>query len=195
MAREIISVNHPFTYKGITFYQSGFRAGAQFTVTVNGERHTVILPDRGGDSYVAPGTDFHFIVAAMNADPQNPVVLYQVYKDREVIQEGALTKGQTVSVQDSYEITLDRYAGYTGIQVKSDPGINIVWIGCALLMAGILLSFYWRPRFILGVFEGKERGKLTLGARSGKMSGLIQAELAEIAEEIKAKALPLSDKQ
>jgi len=190
VARGTISVNHPFTYKGITFYQNSFRAGAQFTATVNGEQHTVILPDRGGRAFVAPGTDLHFIIGAMKANPQNPMILYQVYKGREVIQEGTLSSGQTVSIQDVYHITLERYAGYTGIQVKSDPGINIVWIGCGLLILGLLLSFYWRSRFILGIFEGEEYGKLTLGARSGKISGLIQDELAEITRELRAKALP-----
>ena len=31
---------------------------------------------------------------------------------------------------------------WTGVQVKSDPGVWVVWIGCALILMGCWMSFF-----------------------------------------------------
>jgi cytochrome c biogenesis protein len=31
---------------------------------------------------------------------------------------------------------------YTGLQVARDPGVNIVWVGCALMVIGIIMAFF-----------------------------------------------------
>ncbi len=31
---------------------------------------------------------------------------------------------------------------YTGLQVARDPGVNIVWVGCALMVVGIIIAFF-----------------------------------------------------
>src|SRR3990170_5021831 len=31
---------------------------------------------------------------------------------------------------------------YTGLQVAKDPGVNIVWLGCALMTIGIIMAFF-----------------------------------------------------
>jgi cytochrome c biogenesis protein len=33
-------------------------------------------------------------------------------------------------------------AFYTGLQVAKDPGVNIVWVGCALMVIGITIAFF-----------------------------------------------------
>ncbi|MCA9773350.1 MAG: cytochrome c biogenesis protein ResB [Myxococcales bacterium] len=35
---------------------------------------------------------------------------------------------------------------YTGIQVTKDPGVEIVWIGCSMLMAGLVFAFFYSHR-------------------------------------------------
>jgi cytochrome c biogenesis protein len=32
---------------------------------------------------------------------------------------------------------------YTGLQVTKDPGVWVVWTGCALLIVGFILSFFF----------------------------------------------------
>ncbi|MBW1900876.1 MAG: cytochrome c biogenesis protein ResB, partial [Deltaproteobacteria bacterium] len=31
---------------------------------------------------------------------------------------------------------------YTGLQVNRDPGVNIVWAGCFLIIAGFFVTFF-----------------------------------------------------
>jgi cytochrome c biogenesis protein len=31
---------------------------------------------------------------------------------------------------------------FTGLQVAKDPGVNVVWLGCALMVVGIIMAFF-----------------------------------------------------
>ncbi|MCO1601863.1 cytochrome c biogenesis protein ResB [Desulfosporosinus nitroreducens] len=189
--RKTISVNHPLTYKGVTFYQSSFANGARLSVDLKGQKIPVVLQDRGGNYFQAPGTELYLIVAAIKSDPQKPIIQYQVYKGKGVqpVQTGQLNTGQTIDVQGEYKLTLEGSAGFTGLQVKQDPGVMVVWLGCALLLLGLLLSFYWRPMVVLGVFESGQgtNGELTMGTMAGKVTGGVQQEFDRLIHDIQAK--------
>ena len=191
MIRQTISVNHPLTYKGVTFYQASFANGASLTVDMKDQKIPVVLQDHGGNYFQAPGTDLYLIVAAMKSDPQKPIVLYQVYKGQgvEPVQTGQLNTAQTIDVQGEYKLTFEGNAGFTGLQVKQDPGVIIVWLGCALLLLGLMLSFYWRSSVVLGVFESGQgtEGELTMGATAGKIAGGVRQEFDRLIRDIKAK--------
>lgn len=187
VARQTISVNHPLSYKGVTFYQSSYAPGAMFTVDQKGQKTPVVLQSRGGNYYQAPGTDLTLVLAAMKTDPKEPVILYQVFKGngRQPIKMGQLTPGQSENVENTYTLTFDKTSGFTGLQVKKDPGVVIVWLGCGLLMLGLLLSFYWRPITLSGVLEKQKETVLTLGALSGKLNLGTKDEFERIIDELK----------
>ena len=189
VARQTISVNHPLSYKGVTFYQSSYAPGAMFTVDFKGQKIPVVLQSRGGNYYQAPGTDLFLILAAMKTDPKEPVILYQVFKGngQQPIKMGQLTPGQSVNIENTYTLTFDKTSGFTGLQVKKDPGVFIVWLGCGLLMLGLLLSFYWRPITLMGIIENQKEYVLTLGASSGKLNLGIKDEFERIVGELKGK--------
>lgn len=189
--RKTISVNHPLTYKGVTFYQASFANGASLTVDLKDQKIPVVLQDHGGNYFQAPGTDLYLIAAAIKSDPQQPIMLYQVYKGTgvEPVQTGQINAGQTIDVQGEYKLTLEGNVGFTGLQVKEDPGVIVVWLGCALLILGLMLSFYWRTVVVSGVFESEQgaEGVLTLGAMAGKAKGGIQQEFDRLVHGIQAK--------
>ncbi|MBP1760353.1 MAG: ResB protein required for cytochrome c biosynthesis [Firmicutes bacterium] len=166
VARQTISVNHPLSYKGVTFYQSSYAPGAMFTVDFKGQK-----------------------IPVMKTDPKEPVILYQVFKGngQQPIKMGQLTPGQSENIQNTYTLTFDKTSGFTGLQVKKDPGVFIVWLGCGLLMLGLLLSFYWRPITFMGIIENQKEYVLTLGALSGKLSLGIKDEFERIVGELKGK--------
>lgn len=187
VARQTLSVNHPFTYEGVTFYQASFAHGAALTADIKGQKIPVVLQDQGGNFFQAPGTDLYLAVAAMKNDVQNPVILFQVYQGNgfKLVQSGQLKKGESAKINDAYQITLDGYAGFTGLQVKEDPGVSLIWLGSLLLLLGLMLSFYWRPVVISGIYNGGETGgKLVLGA-SGKSKSLLAEEFGQFTETLK----------
>jgi len=173
VARKTISVNHPLKYQGVTFYQASFANGVRFTADVSGQKSPVVLQDQGQSFYQAPGTDLFLVTALAGSSSQTPDVLYQVYKGtaQQPIQTGQIKNGETIEVQGAYKLTYDGLAGFTGLQVKKDPGVAVIWLGCGLLLAGLLLAFYWQPVVISGIIQSEngKRGILTVGALSGKM--------------------------
>lgn len=183
--RQSISVNHPLTYKGITFYQASYAPGAKFTAEMDGEKLPISLQNRGG-YFNFPGTHFVFSLAAMKTDPQEPVILYQVYDHNMQIQMGQLVPGESVSIANTYSMTFDGATAFTGLQVKADPGVWVVWLGSGLLILGLALSFYWRPTRIAGIMDFHGDGALTIGAYSGKFNLGIKEEFEKIVKELKA---------
>jgi len=176
VARNTLSVNHPFVYKGITFYQANFSTGAHFTADMKGQKNPVALQAQGQNYYQAPGTDLYLIATTISAatSSQKAEASYQVYKGTgaQSIQSGKLTSGQTIDVQGTYKLTFEGTTGFTGLQVKKDPGVTVIWLGCALLMGGLLLAFYWQPEVISGILQSKDgiQGNLTVGVLSGKVT-------------------------
>lgn len=189
VARQTLSVNHPFEYKGVTFYQASFSNGARFTADMNGQKNPVVLQDQGQSYYQAPGTDLYLVTAIdPSSSSQKPGVLYQVYKGTGVdpIQSGKLTSGQTIDVQGNYKLTFEGLAGFTGLQVKKDPGVAVIWLGCALLLGGLLLAFYWQPVVISGILQSENgiKGTLTVGALSGKVTVSTREALEQFASSV-----------
>lgn len=100
---------------------------------------------------------------------------------------GQMSKGQTDAIENTFNLTFDGLAGYTGLQVKKDPGVSVVWIGSALLMLGLILSFYLRPVTISGIIEKDEEATLIFGALSGKLKSRAEEEFEKINNKLKAK--------
>ncbi|HEY8911353.1 MAG TPA: cytochrome c biogenesis protein ResB [Desulfosporosinus sp.] len=177
VASDTLSVNHPFVYKGITFYQANFSNGAHFTAAMKGQKIPVILREQGQNYFQAPGTDLYLIATTImgSSTSGQAGASYQIYKGtgEQPVQSGQLTSGQTIDVQGTYQLTFDGTNGFTGLQVKKDPGVTVIWLGCALLLGGLLLAFYWQPQVISGTLQSEDgiQGNLTVGALSGKVSG------------------------
>ncbi len=186
--RQVISVNHPLSYKGVTFYQSGFSNAAKLTAVVKGQNIPIILRNQGENDFQAPGTDLYLIVADMSGDTRSPGILYQVYKanGQKPIQSGQLSPGQAADIQGQYKVTFEGYSGFTGLQVKADPGVWVIWLGCFLLVAGMLLAFYWQPLVITGVLATNgASGLLTIGVTPGKYAVKVKDEFESIVKILK----------
>lgn len=188
VARKTIWVNNPFDYKGITFYQANFVNGSHFTVDINGQKGSVELQDGGQSYYQAPGTDLYLVAALADASSPQSGVQYQVYKGTGTtpIQTGQLKTGETIDVQGAYHLTFDGLAGFTGLQVKKDPGVGVIWLGCVLLLGGLLLAFYWHPLVISGILqsENEKKATLTVGALAGKMPDSNRAALEQFVSSV-----------
>lgn len=178
VAHQTISTNHPFTYKGISFYQSSWSVG--ITVGMNGQEFPVTMNE--GEStglFQLPGTDMSMSID-VGQNLRQPTVSYQVSQGFKKVQSGQVLMGQTVDVQGKVKLTVDGWI--TGLKVKRDPGVPLVWLGFALLVIGLLLSFYWRPLLVYGVLERAENGsgKLTLGVSSARFVSSVPKELDEL---------------
>jgi len=151
--KKTIKVNHPLHYKGLSFYQSSYGSAHQITLGFQkkGDKEKRVLKGWEGENIPLPRSNafirvlryvpeiHHFgegIQIALFKMGQEPKVFW-------VLKGGA--KGGPKEVDGELLFTLENVTTkeYTGLQVTKDPGVWIVWVGCGLMIFGLILSFFF----------------------------------------------------
>lgn len=150
--RKTVGVNDPLFYKGVGFYWSGYGhfgpPQAQIVVKKKLGRIVDLLPLAPGDRQEVPG---YGTVTAVDhrpdlngSGPALEVILEKPGKPTErfwLLQKSPYSDWQRRD--DHYLIyTASKENLYVTLRVVRDPGAIVVWIGSALLMAGILLALF-----------------------------------------------------
>ncbi len=194
-----IVVNSPLTYKGITFYQSSYgsagdSAAFYFTVRDRKTGATSHLVAHQGDQTPLPGGGYLTVVEATqevkafipgftgpaakvevgsgSGTPQSFIV-FKNYPDFDA-QRG----GKRIFTYDGSD---EKY--YTGLQVAKDPGVWVVWFGCALMVGGICMAFFMSHKRI---WIRVEEGRLVMGGSSSKNPAGFEPTFRDLAEKLKS---------
>ena len=176
--RKTIEVNDPLTYKGITFYQSSYGAAgtARFKVRIknNESGDTMeIVAERGKqlklpDGYAFAVTDFtendrnfgpaiQLHVNSPDGKHGNPFVVWKNFPEFDVKRGGVF----------SFSLLNIDQPQFTGLQVAKDPGVNIVWAGCFLMVFGSLTAFFFsHKRVWVRLSEQNGKTKVTIAANA-----------------------------
>ena len=148
--RKTIVVNDPLQYKGIWFYQSSYgqAGGATAQVAVARRDGTPV-----GSLAIAANEpvpiDGYGIVRGVNYEPnyqgKGPALQVVVEKPGQLSTSFWLIQGSPDRERaDSLVFTFGGLSSkmFTGLQVAKDPGVNIVWLGCALMVIGLIMAFF-----------------------------------------------------
>ena len=153
-----VIVNEPLTYKGITFYQSSYGQASE------GSEHFFSMKPRSGGSSdkfairegasitLKDGTTFRMLESTQEIRQfmpgfSGPAARVEVtYKGKAPQTFIVLKDYHEMNAQRGDDIIFD-YEGsnarmFTGLQVAKDPGVDIVWLGCFLMIAGIYIAFF-----------------------------------------------------
>jgi cytochrome c biogenesis protein len=80
---------------------------------------------------------------------------------------------------------------FTVLQVAKDPGIGVVWVGCALLIVGTIVAFFI-PHRRLWVYISREKGKprhVFLGGNTHRNRVSFEREFAEMIDHLEGSGL------
>ncbi len=153
-----IKVNHPLEYKGIKFYQASYgTTGQQVEIEIK-ERATGKTVFQGVVEVGVPvktGIDgISFVIQKYSDNFQGfgptaqvaklvngkPVKAFYVFKK--------FPKFDTQNRNGKFLLLLKnaKFKYYTGLQVAKDPGVNIVWLGCFLMIVGLYCAFFVRHK-------------------------------------------------
>jgi cytochrome c biogenesis protein len=150
-----LRVNHPLSYKGFSFYQSSYGISARAVLEVRGQggKGAAQAMQLGeGDVRPIPGTNTELgLMQYKEGVHGHEGGILLVFFAPNTAPEGlwllARPAGQEASVhKGDFTITLKSLEkrNYTGIQVTHDPGLPVVWTGCALLVIGLVVTFTLR---------------------------------------------------
>lgn len=142
--RDTIRVNKPLRYDGVTIYQTNWSIAAAQVQLNNSpifQLPVAKLDTLGAGNiwgtWIPTKPDMSSGVSLLIKDLQGTALIYN--------QQGELTSairiGQSVAI-DGIEIKLIDIIGSTGLQIKADPGVPIVYTGFALLMMGVVMSYF-----------------------------------------------------
>ncbi|NES83778.1 MAG: cytochrome c biogenesis protein [Moorea sp. SIO2B7] len=183
LKHKTIYVNQPLRYKGVTFYQTDWGIAA-VRVQVNKSPIFQIpmkqldTPTNGRiwGTWIPTKPDMSEGVSLITKDLQGTMLVYDVEGNL----ASAVRTGMATTVNG---VTLKVYdlIGSTGLQIKADPGIPIVYTGFGLLMLGVIMSYVSHSQ----IWALQEGDRFYLGGKTNRAQVSFERELVEILEQIR----------
>jgi cytochrome c biogenesis protein len=178
--RQTIYVNKPLRYKGTVLYQTDWSiAGVRVRVNNSPIFQLPMVPlDTQGKgrlwgTWVPTKPDMSEGISLLARDLQGTLLVYD--------QEGALSasvrSGGETEVNGVTLKVLD-LIGATGLQIKVDPGIPLVYAGFALLMMSALMSYVSHSQ----IWALQQDGKFYIGGRTNRAQVAFERETIEVLE-------------
>jgi cytochrome c biogenesis protein len=196
--RKTITVNDPLQYKGIWFYQSSYGQAGGTTALVSVRRldgspvgawslaPNKPIPIEGygtvrgvnySQNYLGNGPALQ-VVIEKPGKPATDLWLLQKPDDRDFQRHDGLMF--SFGGLDSKM--------FTGLQVARDPGVNVVWLGCALMVIGIVMAFFLsHQRVWVRLAQGQDgRVEVVLAGSASRNRLAFEKKFAQIQTDVKA---------
>jgi cytochrome c biogenesis protein len=180
--KQTIYVNKPLRYRGVTFYQTDWGIAA---VQVRLNKSPIFqipmaqLDTQGKGriwgTWVPTKPDLSEGASLLAKDLQGTLLVYDAKgKLVSTVRSGMATEvnGITLKVVD--------VIGSTGLQIKSDPGIPIVYTGFGLLMLSVVMSYVSHSQ----IWALQKGDKLYVGGRTNRAQVTFEREVIEILEQL-----------
>ncbi|MDZ8224315.1 cytochrome c biogenesis protein [Nostoc sp. ChiVER01] len=177
-----IFVNEPLRYHGITFYQTDWGiAGVrvQFNNSPVFQLPMALLNTNGQGriwgTWVPTKPDLSEGVSLLAKDLQGMVLIYDpAGKLVDTVRAGMSTQVNGVKLK-----ILD-IIGSTGLQIKADPGIPIVYSGFGLLMLGVVMSYFSHSQ----IWALQKGDRLYVGGKTNRAQVAFEQEVLEILDRL-----------
>lgn len=143
LKHKTIFVNEPLRYKGITFYQTNWGISGIKVQLNNSPIFRLPMVELNSENqgriwgtWIPLKPDLSEGVSLITKDLQGTMFIYDM--------QGKLVQAirtNTPLEVNGVNLKVVDLIGSTGLQIKSDPGVPIVYFGFALLMVGVVMSY------------------------------------------------------
>ncbi len=180
--RKVIHVNEPLRHQGVTLYQADWSIAA-VQVKVNNSPVFRLpmgqLKTEGGGriwgTWIPTKPDMSTGVSLVAKDLQGTMLVYDAEgKLISTVRAGMSTEveGVTLSVLE--------LIGSTGLQIKADPGIPLVYTGFGLLMISVLMSYVSHAQ----IWALQVDDRLYIGGKTNRALVTFEREMLELLEQL-----------
>jgi cytochrome c biogenesis protein len=101
---------------------------------------------------------------------------------------GAVREGMVIPI-NGVNLKVLELLGSTGLQIKADPGIPLVYLGFGLLMLGVMMSYLSHSQ----IWALEEGDRFYLGGKTNRAQVSFEREIIEIIESLKKVKSPVLD--
>ncbi len=200
--RHVIRVNDPLRYGDLSFYQASFGSAVQLTIK---DASGTVLSSAGipfswqlNDSQrtlgilAIPNTSYTLWVLGTSGDTDTKVrpgqVEVQVYTSSSAttapIDDQVIDQGKAATVA-GMTMTFDRESQYTSLSVARDPGVGLVWLGCALLFVGFALRFMLPHKRVWGRIASRSNGAIVSMATLAQKDAAVSTDFEDLVNDIR----------
>ncbi|MBD2164176.1 cytochrome c biogenesis protein [Calothrix membranacea FACHB-236] len=177
-----IFVNEPLRYHGVTFYQTDWGlAGVriQFNNSPIFQLPMAQLDTNGAGriwgTWIPTKPDLSAGVSLIAKDLQGMVLIYDATgKLIDTVRAGMSTQVNGVTLK------ILEVIGSTGLQIKADPGIPIVYTGFALLMLGVVMSYFSHSQ----IWALQKGDRLFVGGKTNRAQVAFEQQVLEILDSL-----------
>ncbi len=167
LTRKTIHVNEPLRFQGVTFYQASWDiTGIRFQINQSPVLQLTLQKLQAKSSgsqvwgtWLPTKPDLSAGVTLVTPDLQGTFVVY----DPEGKPLTSLRVGQTKEI-NGVNLTIKEVVGATGLQIKSDPSIPLVYAGFGLLMVSVIGSYISYSQ----VWALQQGDRLHIGAKTNR---------------------------
>ncbi|GAA6616722.1 cytochrome c biogenesis protein [Scytonema sp. NUACC26] len=188
--RKTIYVNSPLRYHGVTFYQTDWGIGAIRVKLNNSPVFQIPMAPlntngqgRIWGTWIPTKPDLSAGVSILAKDLQGMVLIYDASgKLIDTVRAGMATQVNGVTLK------ILEIVGSTGLQIKADPGIPIVYSGFGLLMLGVVMSYFSHSQ----IWALQKDSRLYVGGKTNRAQVTFEREMLEILDTLN---LPSNDEK
>ena len=147
---EEISVNHPLKNGGLTIYQKSYGWMSKGRIIDEGEEKQFELIngeelklDNGLTMKIIFVPDFDPVSGNLQSKtplPNNPHLACALIRGEQLLDVQVISQGKTQGVEN-FSVAFDSYRYYTGLEVKKDPGVRVVYGGFFLMLLGFACRY------------------------------------------------------
>ena len=153
-----INVNNPLRAGNLKIYQSNWGWMLKIKLTTSGSAQMLEVKDYdvfplgpGEDNairvvFLPDYTEDQHGVFSPTSQPNNPYLGLSLLQSGRAVDMALIAPGEEVQM-GQYSFIFEDFSYYSGLQIKYDPGVNLVFVGFILLLLG-LLGRYWHLFFM-----------------------------------------------
>ncbi len=173
--QKSIVVNDPLNYNGYTFYQASYQNYDEYLITIQNQKtgeRKIFLAQPGVElKWPDAGVTFG-IVNRLQADRWGRYRLKIWFSDGKGEPSVFWLDGETLVTVERPEASYGFKSGQlfaTGLQVAKDPGVWPVYIGCILMLTGLIIAFFLsHKRLWVYIYEQGNKTRLLVAGSANK---------------------------